>query len=365
MLAVGVATALSCTLVTAAGAVTAKPPKWQVVYRKAGIDIEAIAATGPKNAWAIGLDGHNEDTGLLLHWNGAHWRSVAYPGERSFLPMAVYALSATDMWLAEFSGTLPTSMLHWKDGKWSTLQLPPNATPMAVIGDNDIWIEGGNVDACPVPPKPNCTTTARWNGSTWTSYPLAATGLFTAWASSPSNVWAVGGRYYKQVRLSHHRGFTTTFRPYVFRWTGSAWHPTSLITSRTGAMPSIVAYSPRDVYVAQAPAARPKACATHWNGSRWSPLYLPGSSGSCSWLAPDYQHGFWIDAPGSYGYGFIFVHWTGRRFVRTPAFVPAGNFYDGSASLAAVPHSASVWLLGNICTSATKCVDKGTIALLR
>jgi hypothetical protein len=115
----------------------------------------------------------------------------------------------------------------------------------------------------------------------------------------------------------------------------------------------------------EAIAAHPKACGTHWNGSRWSPLYLPGSSGSCSWLTPDYRHGFWIVAPGSYGYGYIFVHWTGRRFVSTPAFVPAGNFYDGAASLAAVPHSTSVWLLGNICTSATKCVDKGTIALLR
>jgi hypothetical protein len=262
------------------------------------------------------------------------------------------------MWLVPFGSTQPTKLLHWKNGRWTSLVMPVNAGPVMITGDKDIWAEGVAY-ICP-PPDPNCRTISHWNGSTWTSYRIAARNVESASASSSANVWVVGDVYDGRTWGS------TTFRPYVFRWTGSAWKRTSLPGGPPDSYPGIVANSAHDVYVAEASRSHPRACAMHWTGGRWIPLYLPESGGSCGgWIAPDYQRGVWFMAPpATSGFGYTFVHWTGRRFITTPAFVP-GSSYDGSAALAAIPHSRFVWLFGNICTSFAKCVHKGTIAILR
>ncbi len=348
-----------------AGVAAAQPaahsPTWQVVYRKPGFAITGLTATGPANAWASGTNDLHGTPGLLLHWNGSRWRSMSYPGQRTFLIDQIFPLSATDVWFAEYSGIVPTSMLHWKDGKWSSLPLPANAEPLLVLSDKSIWIniqEGGPGTACPEVPHPRayCVTTAHWNGSTWSNYPLPAFGLVSAGSSSSSDIWVVGDVAYQRS--------TATFRPAVFRWTGASWRRMPLTGTRMGYTPPIVVYSSRDVYVDEASTAHPSACAMHWNGSRWSPLYLRGSDGACGLFTSDYQHGLWLNAPPGYGYGYIFVHWTGSRFVTAPAFVPASDF-AGSLSVAAVPGSKSVWLFGAICTGSGKCVFKGTIVALR
>jgi hypothetical protein len=349
-LATVAAVATSCLPASAAGAHTttaaAHPLAWHVVYREPGYLIEAIAATGPKNAWAVGLDDRHGSAGLLLHWNGSNWRRVTFPGQRSFLPIDIYAVSSTDFWLTQFATTAPTRMLHWNKGQWSSLVMPVNAEPLVAIGDHDVWASDGS------------PTLSHWDGSTWTDYSLAAHSVASAAASSPASVWAVGELNYVQSQ--------STFRPVLFRWTGSGWQRSSLVGPRTTYPPSALVYSPRDVYVAEASTSHPRACAMHWSGSRWSPLYLPGSSGSCNWLTSDYQHGFWVSAPPTYGYGFIFVHWTGRRFVSAPGFLASSRSYDGSASIAAIPQSRSVWAYGAICTPIVRhCVSKATIAILR
>jgi hypothetical protein len=332
---------------------------WQVIYRNAGIDITSVVATGPDDAWAIGLTTARKPSGALLHWNGRYWRRLHLPDSGSFLPLAIYPLSATDIWIAQYNTTVPTSMLHLKNGKWTTLTLPVNSDPILVLGDRDIWIEDQGDGACPLnlPPGQDCVTTARWNGSTWSYYRLGAFGLLTAAASSPSDIWVAGD--------IDGNSNGTKFRAALFRWTGSSWRHVFLTGTRMTWTPPIVAYSADDVYVDEATTAHPRACAMHWNGRRWNPLYLPHSSGACLEFGTDYRHGLWVNAPATYSPGYEFAHWTGARFVEAPTFLP-GNYWGGGANVAAVPHSNDLWLFGNMCFGSRSCGPvKGTIAILR
>jgi hypothetical protein len=243
---------------------TSRTPTWHVQYRQPGTDITAVSATGPDNAWAIGIN-RRRGTGLLLHWNGSRWQSVHYPGEAADLPTAIFALSATDFWIFVQNSY---QALHWSNGQWNELDMPVAGYPMAVVSDTNIWISGGNVPDCNVSSHSGrgCTATSHWNGTTWTSFPLAAQSIASVSASSRAGVWLVGESYSRTKAASHHDGFITTSLPYVYRWTGSVWRRSPLAVRRTSADPSIVADSPKDVFVAEASTTHRSACSMHWNG---------------------------------------------------------------------------------------------------
>ena len=196
-----VVAALSCVAVgpadassAAAAAAAANRPTWQVVYHQLGVNIQAISATGPKGAWGIGAD---KAGGVLLHWDGVSWRPVHYPDQRNYLPSQIFALSPTDMWLFGYDSTQPAEILHWSNGFWSTMSLPVNAQNVDVLGDGDIWLEGGMLPHCNTvnADSQGCTITSHWNGSTWTSYPLRAFEGVTFGGTSKSDVWAVGDSF--------------------------------------------------------------------------------------------------------------------------------------------------------------------------
>lgn len=335
-------------------------PAWHVSYRVPGTDIFDVSSTGPEQAWAIGL---GPKGGLLLRWDGARWRAVPYPDQRHYLPEAVFALSAKDMWLFG-SGTGPSagSILHWADGTWQMMPLPANAEAVQVLADNDIWLTGGNLPGCYTTSldSQGCSVTAHWNGRRWHFYPLRAVQVSSFAGSSPANVWAVGESYMRQ------HGSTLTFRSTVFRWSGSHWRATSLRLPRAWWAPSITAHSSREVYVAAATHADRRACAMRWTGRRWSPFYLPGTRHPCIWTISDDRRGLWFIGPPGREFSFSWVHWTGKRFIHTPGFVlnPSGYPTTGFI-LAAIPHSASAWLFGAYCNLTLPCQSKGIIAELR
>jgi len=340
-------------------------PTWHVDYRQPGTDISAITATGPGNAWAIGLDRRHGLAGLLLHWNGARWRSMSYPGQSSFLPDAIFALSATNFWLFGQDAMPPYQALHWHDGEWSELQLPNGARPMAVLSDNDIWVQGGSMPNCYYSSDSGrgCTATSNWNGTSWATYPLAAQTVVSVSASSPSDVWLVGESYAQTKPAPHHFGTITTTLPHVYRWTGTGWQRSGLAVRRTSGNPSIVADSAKDVFVAEASTSHKTACAMHWNASKWTPFYRPGSHGACDWMVSDYHGGLWF--AGTLGPGIGFAHWTGQRLVTTRRFTPSRSFNTNGFLLAAVPHSSVAWLFGSYCSLPGACRTKGLIAELR
>jgi hypothetical protein len=346
----------------ASATAASRTPAWHVQYRQPGTDITAVSATGPDNAWAIGLNRRHGSAGLLLHWNGSRWQPMRYPGEAADLPIAIFALSATDFWLFVQNSD---QALHWSNGQWSELDMPAGGYPMAVLGDNDIWVEGGSSRNCDYSSDRGrgCSATSHWNGTGWATYPLAAQTIVSVSASSPSDLWLVGESYAKTKPAPHHFGVVTTTLPYVYRWTGSAWHRSGLAVRRTSANPSIVAYSRRDVFVAEASASNKAACAMHWNGSRWKPFYQPGSPGACDWAVSDGHGGLWL--AGTLGLGIDFVHWTGKRFVTTRRFLPSRSFNTDGFLLAPAPHSKVAWIFGSYCKLPGVCRTEGLIAQLR
>ncbi len=355
--------ALTWTAAVPAGASSAREAAarhtWQLVYQHRDVNIQAISATGPKDAWAIGTD---KTGGLLLRWDGSAWRPVHYPDQRNYLPSQIFALSPTDVWLFGYDSTQPAEIMHWHNGFWDTpMSLPVNAQDVAVLSDSNIWVVGGTLPGCSSvsADSQGCTITSHWNGSTWTSYPLRAVEGVTFGGISGSDVWAVGDSFVRLIRDS------PSFVPHVFRWTGSAWQRTSLVGRRSFWSPSIVVRSPRDVYVAESTKANRNACAMHWNGNRWTPFRLPGSPGECKWTISDYHRGLWFYGPPA-GPGYTWEHWTGQRFVTTPRYVPSRNGWNTNGFiLAAVPHSSSVWLFGSYCGVSPTCRIKGVIAALR
>jgi hypothetical protein len=343
----------------------AQTPTWHVDYRQPGMDITAITATGRDNAWAIGLNRRHGLAGLLLHWNGAQWRTMSFPGESAFLPAAIFVLSATDVWLFGEDAMPPYLALHWQHGEWSELKLPAGAQPMAVLSDNDIWVQGGNLPDCDSGSDSDrgCTATSHWNGTSWATYPLAAQTIVSVSASSPSDIWLVGESYARTKPAPHHNGLIITTLPFVFRWAGTGWQRSRLTVRRTSGTPSIVADSAKDVFVAEASTNHWSACAMHWDGRKWTPFYLPGSPGACDWTVSDYHGGLWF--AGTLGSGFDFVHWTGERFVTTTRFSPSPSFNTNGFLLTAVPHTSVAWLFGSYCRLPGACHDMGLIAELR
>jgi hypothetical protein len=342
----------------------AHSPAWHVDYRQLGTDITAISATGADNAWAIGVNRRHGLAGLLLHRTGTSWHSVRYPGESAFLPSAIFTLSATDFWLFGEDATGPSQALHWQDGEWSELQLPSGAEPMTVLSDTDIWVAGGSLPGCYYDSDSGrgCTATSHWNGTSWATYRLAAQTIVSTSASSASDVWLVGESYAKSS-TTPHQGVITTTLPYVYKWTGTGWQRSGLSVRRTSRNPSIVADSARNVFVAEASPSHKAACAMHWNGSRWTPFYRPGSRGACDWAVSDYRGGLWL--MGTVGPGIGFVHWTGKRFVPTRQFSPSPSFNTDGFLLAAVPRSGLAWLFGSYCSLPGTCRTRGLIAELR
>ncbi len=234
-----------------------------------------------------------------------------------------------------------------------------------MLSDNDIWVQGGSLQNCYYSSDSGrgCTATSHWNGATWTTYPLRAQMIASVSASSRAGVWLVGDSYSRTKAAPHHDGYITTSLPYVYRWTGSAWQRSGLAVRRTRAHPSIVADSPKEVFVAEASATHPTACAMRWDGSKWKPFYRPDSRGECNWAVSDDHGGLWL--AGTLGPGIDFVHWTGKRFVTTKRFSPSRSFNTDGFSLAAVPHSRVAWTFGSYCSLPGACRDEGLIAELR
>ena len=105
--------------------------------------LNAVAAVGPSDAWAVG--DINGGPSLALHWNGRVWRRT--PAEGGEL-RAVAAFAPDDVWAAGFSvygvGGL---LLHWNGRRWMKTRIPASAagfSPWGVSGSgpNHVWAVG-------------------------------------------------------------------------------------------------------------------------------------------------------------------------------------------------------------------------------
>ena len=149
--------------------------------------MRAVWANASNDVWAGG------DGGVLLHYDGGGWSSVASGTTASIADLSGY--SANDIWAA--AGSV---VLHWNGQSWTFSPLPANsgsAHAIWSVASDNVWAFGGQ----PVGSEGTPPVAWHYDGSTWTTVAVPAPkvpcctspgALVAAWGSSASDIWAVG-----------------------------------------------------------------------------------------------------------------------------------------------------------------------------
>jgi hypothetical protein len=268
----------------------------------AGPELNAVAATGPTDVWAVGdqyESGSPEPTSLILHFNGSSWSSVPTPNVTYLY--GITALAPDDAWAVSPYGKI----VHWNGSSWSLMTLPnvPGMQISAISGSgpDDVWIVGNRYGAkLPADSIGSHTLTEHWDGSRWSVVTSpnpshARNGLDGVLSLSPTDAWAVG---YAKSRL------------------------TSQLTM-------------------------------HWDGTRWTTVPTPTRPGrytaELDSVGSDGQGGVWAvgrgDGPG-YG-ASLYLRWTGTRWVKVRGPGPMEQTPPASAISGSSP--TDLWAVGNPC----------------
>jgi hypothetical protein len=178
-------------------------------------ELNAVAATSARSAWAVGDSGtYPANQTLIERWNGTAWKKVRSPnpsgsGDSNIL-MGVAATSGTNAWAvgsdctmcgseAQFTDTL---IVQWNGSKWQQVSSPsPNGFSNTLLGvaatsASNAWAVGeGSSSAALI---------LHWTGSEWDQVPSPALTLGilnAAAATSARNIWAVGSYSHGTVAL--------------------------------------------------------------------------------------------------------------------------------------------------------------------
>jgi hypothetical protein len=257
--------------------------------------LTGVAALSASDVWAVGnyTSGSGLTQPLIEHYDGSTWSlvgSLHVAGSYNYLT-GVAAVSATDVWAVGYysaPGSPAQPLIEHYDGTTWSLVGGASLGPVACIlsgvavvpATSALWAVG------------NCTTsnglpqplTEYYDGTSWSSYPGASTGLTGAVdgnlhgvaADSANDVWAVG---YDTANV-----FQQTL---VERWTGTTGTYWTLVASpNSGAYQNellgVAAASASDVwavgyYDTTANGLNDQPLIEHYDGHTWSIVTSPNS----------------------------------------------------------------------------------------
>jgi hypothetical protein len=243
------------------------------------LGVDVVSAT---DVWAVG--DHRSGTGgyanLAAHWNGTTWTRETTPNgdPGGFNQLNGVAAAGGSVWAV---GTYvdPSSAINRRKlilqrvgGSWRVSAAPRVATyehlaAVDATGPADAWAVGSsgrdNQGAPRVP------LALRWNGTSWVSMALPATGstaLAGVDARTPSDVWAVGS-------ASSVNGT----QPYVARFDGVSWRRVATPTiDGGGELTDVVALSPSVAVAVGRSYGAPLVL--RWDGRSWTRQTVPWSS---------------------------------------------------------------------------------------
>src|SRR6266446_1045539 len=206
--------------------------KWKVVSGPnagAGSTLSGIAASSPRDVWAVGYYNNNGSIQTLIeHWNGRKWKVISSPNAGAGSTLSgVTAISKKDAWaVGEYSngGVEQTLTEHWNGKKWQVVASPNGGQSgnslagVAAASSNDVWAVGFfNLST-------RQTLVEHWNGTQWSivsspNVPASDNILAGVSVISSTNVWAVGSF------SAQGGGFNQTLTE---QWNGTSW---SIISS--------------------------------------------------------------------------------------------------------------------------------------
>ena len=200
---------------------------WRSIHTAAlvaGGALSGVAAVSSTNMWAVGHQGPPDGgTPLIEHWDGSAWSLVASPPiPRGFL-LGVSGLRAGDVWAVGIRlGITSHSLIeHWDGSTWTVIESPNPGTDyneidsVVSLSSHDAWVVGFSQSASASVPL-----VARWNGAGWTLVSSPTRGqpnniLRSVAAGSKNDVWAVG-----QSRSADG----SQVQPLAERWDGKKWN---------------------------------------------------------------------------------------------------------------------------------------------
>ena len=261
-------------------------------------ELEGVAATSAKNAWAVGITKTVQP--LIMHWNGTTWKQVPSPraGANSFLS-AVAATSARNAWAVGRDPLLTGGalILQWNGTAWKLVasRSPVDAglTGVAATSSRNAWAVGSN--------RLGKTLIMHWNGSAWTQVPSPNPGGFNSLAgvaaASANNVWAVG-----------QTGSLSRPKSLILHWNGKAWKRVPSPSPGQGDwLDSVAVVSATDLW-AGGEGLGVGTLMLRWNGKAWRRVSCPSVDGSS--IAVTSASNAW--AVG--GAGYPIVHWNGTHW---------------------------------------------------
>lgn len=320
--------------------------------------LNAVAAIGTGNAWAVGSYGNGSGSfPLIEHWSNSQWTVIPDPSVSGSL-VGVAAIAANNIWAVgenDSSNVQQTLVEHWNGAQWSIVPSPNSGSlgstlsALSIVSAQDIWAVGITTSA-----SSNQPLIEHWNGATWSiivNLPAIAGQLRSVSAVGPNDVWAVGSN-----------GVPNFTGSLIEHWNGTRW---SIVSSPnpinlTNILTSVVTISQNNIWAAgdytnsPAPSAEYTPLLEHWNGTSWSIVNSPvqGTSDFVNGIAAitlnnitvvgDYRSS--LDPQGPYS--TLVERWNGMQWsvVNSPS---PGSIDSDLVAAAGIPPTNHIWAVGN------------------
>jgi hypothetical protein len=334
----------------------AEPRPWQVVKVTDSDQydpMQAVAASGTRNAWTFsaGVPGAGV---VAQHWDGRAWRTVPVPDGLPGIVQAVSATSPANAWAVGDAddASQGSFVLRWNGQRWVRAHTFPTGivSDVTAVRPGQAWVFSGNRRDAGV-------GTWHFDGRRWTQFQLPFN-LERGSALSRDDVWAIGNTPQDVFKLiAHYDGKTWTPVPAGDALPddiiGGEGEPTQEVSLR-----DVVAVSAHEVWVVgylrrddgvNPPELLPVAA--RWDGSRWHKVDVPGRW-SPQEAAADGRGGLWIsgygDALPEGGRNAPVLMHRSADGTWSSATIQVGDRTGYVDGLAAIPGTTSLWGVGEV-----------------
>jgi hypothetical protein len=275
------------------------------------VSLTGVSVVSPNEVWLVGEASNSSMSagqGLILHWNGNNWNSVALPqlDASSGRLQAVAALSTNDVWaVGSYTPDLGASgpnawqplVLHWNGREIERVDIQAmlglqsaDLNGISVLSADDIWAVGTR-SAGVAGNNNSQTLTLHWDGRTWAIVPSPNLGphsnvLEDVVPINSSDVWAVGTATKPLAQWE-----STLSEPIIMHWDGKEWtlHTSSGIAAGTAAftdysLHAVSAVSPFDIWAVGSQVSHGEAqqLILHSDGMNWHIVDGPTRRGNQS-----------------------------------------------------------------------------------
>ena len=304
-------------------------PTWRVVLSQhvgpptnfTGLD--AITATGKKDAWAFGASDVATFTGPIAYrWQGVRWRASTLPRGLGSAIGDASEPAANDVWAVSPDGYV----LHFDGSRWRLVKrFGGNGafSDIVAFSRTNVWVFGG-------PASGPGRGTYHFNGRSWAKVTAATRlGILTVSALSSRNMWATG---------THTRLVDS-----IYHYTGT-WRRVTASALRGLTFFNILALGKNNVWaVAESDTRNVVSYLLHFNGKRWArfkppwPIFFGG-------MAPDGRGGLWFTAADNSPASWAVHRTASGRWQR----ILIAKSSAGMDNLANIPGTSSLWAVGSL-----------------